>query len=287
MEQGVRLRRLAHVGLTTPGHAALAEFYVDIAGLETVARDGRGTVYLRTNSDHHCLALFRGDRPAVHHVAFEVGEPEELAAAAAALDRAGVPRAATWEEAEQDASVAYRDPEGHVIELVAGVAQMPRPLPPRHRPRKVGHVGIRVADLHGLCHFYTRHFGFRVSDRIADQFVFLRCNPDHHSFVLARHPADTGRVHHVAYDVPSVEDFVRQADWLHASGRSLIWGPGRHAPSNNLFMYFRDTDRNIIEWMTAVAQIWDDDRHIPRNFDPKIPQTFNLWGILPPPEFFE
>ena len=70
-------------------------------------------------------------------------------------------------------------------------------------------------------------------------------------------------------------------------GRPLLWGPGRHAPSNNLFMYFRDGDRNIIEWMTAIAQIWEDDRHTPRVFDPKVPQTFNLCGIMPPPDFFE
>ncbi len=287
MGGGFRLRRLAHVAFTTPDPAAQAEFYVECAGLDAAARDGRGNVYLRTNSDHHCLALFPGDRPAVHHVAFEVGGREELATAAAALDRAGIPRADPWGEAGQGAAVAYRDMEGHVIELVAEVEQVPEGLPPRPRPRKVGHVGIRVGDIHGLCDFYTRHFGFRVSDWIGEQFVFLRCNPDHHSLVLVRHGSDTARVHHVAYDVASVEDFVRQADRLHACGRSLIWGPGRHAPSGNVFMYFRDRDRNIIEWMTAIAQIWEDDKHVPRVFDPKIPQTFNLWGILPPPDFFD
>ena len=288
MALAFRLRRLAHVALTTPDPPGLAAFYAEHAGLEPVREDGQGTVYLRTNADHHCLALFRGDRPGVHHVAFDVGGREDLAAAAAALDRAGVPRAVPWEEAGQAAAAAYRDPEGHVIELIAGVEQIPGRLPAREvRPQKVGHVGIRVRDIHGLCDFYTRHFGFRISDWIGEELVFLRCNPDHHSLVLVHHPSDTVRVHHVAYQVPSWEDFLRQADLLHSSGRSLIWGPGRHAPSHNLFLYFRDADRNTVEFMTAIAQIWDDEAHVPRVFDPKVPQTFNLWGILPPPDFFD
>ena len=288
MATAFRLRRLAHVALTTPDPRGLAAFYEGHVGLERAAEDTRGTVYLRTNADHHCLALVAGERPGVHHVAFEVASPEELAAVAQALDRAGVPRAEAWEEAGQGAAAAYRDPEGHVIELVAAIRQMEGRLSPRAvRPRKVGHVGIRVHDIRGLCDFYTRHFGFRISDWIGDQLVFLRCNPDHHSLVLIRDPSDTVRVQHVAYEVSGWEDFLRQADLLHERGLSLMWGPGRHAPSNNLFMYFRDADGNIIEWMAAVAQIWDDDRHIPRDFNPKLPQTFNLWGIMPPPEFFE
>ena len=287
MATAFRLRRLAHVALAARDPKLLAEFYVDHVGFDRVMHDGQGSVYLRTNADHHCLALFPGSRRALHHVAFEVGGREELAAAVVALDRAGIPRAEPWEEAGQELAAAYRDPEGHVIELVAGITQIEGRLSPRPvRPRKVGHVGIRVHDIRGLCDFYTRHFGFRVSDWIGDQLVFLRCNPDHHSFVLIRDPSDTVRVQHVAYEVSGWEDFLRQADLLHERGLSLIWGPGRHAPSNNLFMYFRDADGNIIEWMAAVAQIWDDDRHVPRDFDPKLPQTFNLWGILPPPEFF-
>lgn len=288
MAPAFRLRRLAHVALTSPDPAGLADFYAEYVGLELGARDRHGTVYLRTNRDHHCLALFPGDRPGVHHIAFEVGSPEELDAAIRALEEQGVPRAKGWEEAGQGPAAAFSDPEGHVVELVAGTEQVVHRLSPRaFRPKKIGHVGLRVGDIHPLCAFYTRHFGFRISDWIGEQLVFLRCNPDHHSLVLIRDPKDTVRVQHVAYEVASWEDFLRQADMLHARGRSLLWGPGRHAPSDNLFMYFRDPDRNIIEWMAAVAQIWDDDRHTPRIFDPTLPQTFNLWGILPPPDFFE
>ena len=92
--QAFRLRRLAHVALATPDPPGLAAFYAGHAGLEPVREDGQGTVYVRSNADHHCLAVFRGERPGVHHVAFDVGSREELLAAAAALDRAGVPRAA-------------------------------------------------------------------------------------------------------------------------------------------------------------------------------------------------
>ena len=69
-------------------------------------------------------------------------------------------------------------------------------------------------------------------------------------------------MHHVAYEVGSFEDFARQADLLAANGVQVDWGPGRHAPSRNYFMYFDDADGNRIEWVNSIQQIPEDGTHV-------------------------
>ena len=92
-------------------------------------------------------------------------------------------------------------------------------------------------------------------------------------------------MHHVAYEVGSFEDFARQADLLAANGVRVDWGPGRHAPSRNYFMYFDDVDGNRIEWVNSIKQIPDDGTYVPEVYDPAVPTTWNVWGPQPPPDF--
>jgi 2,3-dihydroxy-p-cumate/2,3-dihydroxybenzoate 3,4-dioxygenase len=92
-------------------------------------------------------------------------------------------------------------------------------------------------------------------------------------------------VHHVAYEVGSFEDFARQADLLAANSVAVLWGPGRHAPSRNYFMYFDDVDGNRIEWVNSIKQIPDDGTYVPEVYDPAVPTTWNVWGPQPPPDF--
>ena len=97
--------------------------------------------------------------------------------------------------------------------------------------------------------------------------------------------AEERGVHHVAYEVGSFEDFARQADLLAANGVQVDWGPGRHAPSRNYFMYFDDADGNRIEWVNSIRQIPEDGTHVVQVFDPAVPTTWNVWGPQPPAHF--
>src|SRR5713226_9252290 len=58
------------------------------------------------------------------------------------------------------------------------------------RVRKIGHVGLYCRDLDRMLEFYTRVLGLQVSDTNEKGLVFLRFGSDHHSFVLARMPAE-------------------------------------------------------------------------------------------------
>jgi hypothetical protein len=67
---------------------------------------------------------------------------------------------------------------------------------------------------------------------------------------------------------------------LHRDAR-LIWGPSRHGPGNNQFMYFHDHDGAMIELCSDIAQMGDyQPRRWPGGLKP-----INQWGGPPPVRF--
>ena len=54
----------------------------------------------------------------------------------------------------------------------------------------------------------------------------------------------------------------------------LMWGPGRHGPGNNLFVFVEDPDGNWIEISAELEVIHDR----PSNDWPQEERTLNLWG---------
>jgi catechol 2,3-dioxygenase len=280
----IGLLRLAHVALCSPDPERLAIYYERNVGLARVGSDD-GVIRMTTDRHSHCLELHHDAEVSLHHIAFEV---RDLDVAAAGLSDG--PAAITLSAVESPGyarAAAFTDPEGNTVRLVQGT-ETSHAVPAGSRvfrPRKLGHIGVRGAELHGLLDFYTANLGFRLSDWIGEQVVFLRCNPDHHALVFVAEPSEVSSMHHMAYEVPSWEGFAEQADMLAANGVSVGWGPGRHAPSQNYFMYFDDDDGNRIEWMAGVRLIYDDVAHEVQTFDPAVPTTWNVWGVLPPPEF--
>ena len=75
------------------------------------------------------------------------------------------------------------------------------------RPRKVSHVVLNSTDLDRAKDFYCDVLGMRVSDWSENQMVFLRCATDHHSIAFNR--ADRNSVNHVAFEMPSIDGFMR------------------------------------------------------------------------------
>jgi hypothetical protein len=74
----------------------------------------------------------------------------------------------------------------------------------------------------------------------------------------------------------------RVADRLKAArGRKCIWGPSRHGPGNNHFLYLHDEDGAMIECCAEIAQM-TSDHYQPKNWSMS-PGTINQWGGPPPP----
>jgi len=54
----------------------------------------------------------------------------------------------------------------------------------------------------------------------------------------------------------------------------LMWGPGRHGPGNNLFVFIEDIDGN---WIEISAELETVIGRPPKNW-PQEERTLNLWG---------
>jgi hypothetical protein len=66
--------------------------------------------------------------------------------------------------------------------------------------------------------------------------------------------------------------------------QKLIWGPSRHGPGNNHFLYFHDNDGAMIELCSELAQMAPHGDYQGRKW-PIDPTTINQWGGPPPARF--
>ena len=56
-----KIRRLGHVAISVPNIEETVAFYENIVGLEVSDRSD-GAVFLRCNAEHHCLAIYPGEK---------------------------------------------------------------------------------------------------------------------------------------------------------------------------------------------------------------------------------
>ena len=304
----IKAKRLSHVGLHCHDVDAQAAFYTQMVGLGETARDQAGNVYLRCNADHHSLVLMptppyddsfstpndttedgasqddaKGGADAVmNHVALEVADVD---AAAEALTQAGIEHEMVTDvELGQGPAVRLRDPDGFVLELVGPLMQVAPVYGPRNvQPRHFGHITFRTVDPKVSAEFYQEVLGFRVSDWLGEDFVWLRCTPEHHGIAISRH-ARAPMLHHIAFHVMDMAQLIHQAEYLMHNDRTLLYGPGRHGPGQNLFIYFHDIEENIVEFAADIQEIWDDETYTPRVWDPN-ERWSNMWGPPSLPEF--
>ncbi|GEL23718.1 oxidoreductase [Pseudonocardia sulfidoxydans NBRC 16205] len=284
-----RLRRTAtsHIGFRVPDVDGAAAFYSRILGLVPQADLPDGGCRMGWGAGHHVLDLLPG--PAgLDHIAFEVADEHGIATLEKRLRDAG------HEVGELDASyldaplpaagcaprgIVCADPDGNTVQFHTGVRREgEHQAGPALRPVKYQHVTLATADLASMVDFYTVVVGFQVSDQLADgSFTWLRSNRDHHTLAIVR-TGQQGRVDHYSYDLSEWEDFKGWCDRLTAEGVDVVWGPGRHGPGNNLFIFFDDPAGNHIE-LSAEMERFHDDRvfYTPRQWEPT-PHSVNLWG---------
>jgi catechol 2,3-dioxygenase-like lactoylglutathione lyase family enzyme len=279
------LRRTAtsHIGLRVPDVPATADFYERVLGLVVQDTLPTGGLRLGWGSGHHVLDLLPGER-SLDHFGFEVRDVGGLDALEQRLRDAGH-HVGNLDESFLDdpvgtpRGIVCTDPDGNKVHFHSAVRrQGEHAADTGRRPVKYQHVTLSSADVAGMAAFYTGVAGFRISDQLSDGgFAWLRSDRDHHTLAIVG-SGRGGCLDHYSYDLAEWEDFKAWCDRLTDAGVDVVWGPGRHGPGNNLFVFFDDPAGNHIE-LSAEMEKFHDDRttYVPRRWTP-VPHTVNLWG---------
>ena len=139
------------------------------------------------------------------------------------------------------------------------------------------HLTLQSLDIKKFINFYNKKLGFVISDRVIDEngeitTCFLRSNKQHHS--IACFKAQNIGIDHHSYEVGKWNLIRDWCDHISRNGLTLFWGPGRHGPGNNLFVFFEDCDGNKIE-LSAELELIKNRKYIDW---PHESRTLNLWG---------
>jgi catechol 2,3-dioxygenase-like lactoylglutathione lyase family enzyme len=257
--------RLHHLRRDSPKPEPLARFYGELLG-DRVERlpDGSWLVAGRGRR----LVVGNGAAASVPYFALQLQDAAHLAAFRRAVKKAedfSSPLLA-------QGAFALTDPDGRRI-----VFGLPRNENAENGPvARLQHFVCATQRLPEMLEFY-RNLGMVESDRVLEgealSAVFLRSDPEHHSFAAFRAPES--RPDHHCYETTGWLDI---RDWADRMGRLRIplwWGPGRHGPGNNLFFMVEDPDGHKVEFSAELELMPRDMAH--RTW-PHEQRTLNLWG---------
>lgn len=280
---GVSVDFLRGVAMRAPGVAASREFYEKNWGLRHVASGNDGTAYFRGTGPEQWLYALRED-PAygIDYIQFGMTDRARVDALRDRVAAAGIACTAPAELATPGGGYGFTllDPDGRRLRVSADVAMHGDTADEPARPRKVSHIVLNTPQMERVQEFYERVLGFRVSDYSANLMVFLRCSSDHHSVALNR--SQYPSANHVAFEMPSIDSFMRGIGRMRTLGQAPAWGPGRHGPGNNPFAYFVSPQGFVIEFTSEVQQI-DEATHQPQVWPRDVPERMDVWMTAGPP----
>jgi catechol 2,3-dioxygenase-like lactoylglutathione lyase family enzyme len=268
------------VSLLTPLFDEAVGFYAGPWGLTIVARDDTSAYLRGTGREHHILELHAGSENALDHIAFALGTPEDVDMMAAWVQGEGVQVITPPGPLDEPgAGYGFRmlDPESRVLEFSANthaVVELDQSAPV---PRKAAHVVLNTVDIDAAVAFYGHVLGFRVSDWSEDRMVFMRATADHH--IVAFNRAEWAAPNHIAYEVGDLDAFLRSMGRLKVAGYEPAWGPGRHGPGDNAFLYYVDPAGFVPEVTAEVIQV-DEETWMPRVWQrtPELSDGFRTAG---------
>lgn len=151
--------------------------------------------------------------------------------------------------------------------------------PPEDMPfkiSKIGHVVLMVEDIDRSVAFYTQVLGFKVTDVYPDsmmkgRMVFLRFNEDHHGVALVgkgEGPAQHREMHHMAFQVETLDEVFRARDHLRANGVAVDF-EGRRRAGCQISIDFRDPDGHFLEIYWGIDQVpWRGEARGPEEWLP-------------------
>jgi catechol 2,3-dioxygenase-like lactoylglutathione lyase family enzyme len=197
----------------------------------------------------------------------------------------------------------FRDHDGNTIEMRAAEKTSPsqksevsngsapanmaaaplRSKAAKVQPRRLAHILIFTRDVDKAVTFYCAVLGLRLSDRSGDGIAFLHGvhGSDHHLVAFAK--SDAPGLHHLSWDVGSINEVGLGAMQMADKGFSRGWGLGRHVLGSNYFHYVRDPWGSYSEYSSDIDYVSAD--HDWKAGDHAGEDAFYIWGPKPPDDF--
>jgi len=175
---------------------------------------------------------------------------------------------------------AFQDPEGRTVRVIAEMAAHSPEKDDVERPRKLSHCVLNSGDQENAVGFWCDALGVKVIDR-TKAMTFINASADHHSVAIVKGSAPT--LHHVAFEMPSIDAVMRGGGRLRENGHPIEWGVGRHGPGNNVFAYFCGPEELPLEYTSEMQQVGEDYRTGTPQDWVWPPGRVDQWGITPGP----
>ncbi|MFF7968096.1 VOC family protein [Streptomyces sp. NPDC007903] len=254
-----------------------AEVFARDFGFAVAARTERELWLRGTFAGSPCMVIRRGQASRFIGPAFRVTERADL-------DRLARAMGSDVRDIDVPGSgqaVTLLDPSGFPVRVVHCAEQLPAlpgqqpsilntgiqghrtnatQRPPREpsRIQRLGHVVLETRVFMRALNWYLDTLGMIVSDFLfldgqrgrGPTMAFIRCDQgglpvDHHTLALHLGPG-AGYVHS-AYQVTDLDAIAAGGEYLAERGYRRSWGIGRHIQGSQIFDYWRDPDRFMLE----------------------------------------
>lgn len=263
--------RLHHLRRDSPEPERLARFYGELLGdrVEALA----GGEWLVAGRDR-VIVVGRGDKGAVPYFALAMRDATHLDAYRRELEEHAVKVERSPTPLFGAGTFAVTDPDARRVVFGLPVAISSSESKVTARLQHFVCASERVPE---MLAFYRDTLGARESDRVLEgediAAVFLRSDPEHHSFATFRAPES--RPDHHCYETSGWMDIRDWGDRMASLRIPLWWGPGRHGPGNNLFFMIEDPDGHKVEFSAELERLPQEAAH---GTWPHEQRTLNLWG---------
>src|SRR5262245_15585911 len=287
----LRYRKLGYVELNVSDIAKSENFYKDIVGLERVGKRQDGSVLFRCDVDRYSLALHQGEPAGFKRVGWMLENASQFENLHTRLRECGVPyeelptseckarqigRATRMVEANANATLEFYIPKDDTPN---------KPFEATHtKIQRLGHVVFCTPRSKEAVTVFRDVLNFRVSDSIGENITFMRPfpNPFHHGIGIGRGARPL--FHHLNFMVTEIDGIGRALNRLKRNNVQIVYGPGRHPPSDSIFLYFLDPDGITLEYSFGMEEFPENDAREPRVLLP-VPESIDTWGSARDPRF--
>lgn len=285
----IRYNKLGYVELNVSDLERSKAFYRDIVGLEYLGEGLNGSALFRCDEDRYSLVLHQKEPAGFHCVGWMLEDDSQFEVLHRALRDASVPfeelsasecatrhlgRATRMVEAHTKATMEFYLPESDETFLFTSS---------HTKIQRLGHVVFHAVDSTAAISFFRDVLNFRESDILGEVAMFMRPfpNPYHHGLGI-----NTGQpvFHHLNFMVSEIDDIGRGLNRLNKNNVPIVYGPGRHPPSDSVFLYFLDPDGMTLEYSFGMEEFPETDPRPARTLPPTM-ESVDTWGAPRDPRF--